>query len=302
MRLSLVKKLEYWLSFIYLSQLDKIMNINNIICLEVKELYIDKQLHQYKTTLPNFCFFEFTRDLEAIIDDAKELLLEKGLHELSFQLNSINWFFKLTNRYHHGIKSFIHISEKSIYFSGQMRPFDDVHFCTPKIPINQIKFIQIPIKPIQLSQLKEPLAKGLLTKIEQLARQYSEAEDLYYGIEPLINELQQLDDKSAMNLHLHSDSQLDLLHRQGSVLLTKMHTLEEEMLSLSRAVLHKIFGISKGDWVSFLKTKSNSLVQLQYEHCDIYDSSLTIRGPGITKKGELGKREQMISIELASKG
>ncbi len=240
MRLSLVKKLEYCLSFIYLSQPDKIMNINNIICLEVKELCTDKQLHQYKTTLPNFCFFEFTRNLEAIIDDAKGLLLEKGLHELSFQMNSINWFFKLTNRYHHEIKSFIHISEKNIYFSGQMRPFDDVHFCTPKMPINQIKFNQIPIKPIQLSQLKEPLAKGLLTKIEQLARQYSEAEDLYYGIEPLISELRQLDDKSAMSLHLHSDSQLDLLHRQGSELLTKMHTLEEEMLSLSKAVLHKV--------------------------------------------------------------
>ncbi|TWX68528.1 hypothetical protein ESZ36_08520 [Colwellia demingiae] len=277
------------------------MTTNNIICLEVNELYTDKQFHQYKTTLPSFCFFELTQELQATIDEAKELLLEKGFHELSFQLNSINWFFKLTNRYHHDIKSFIHIGEKSIHFSGQMRPFDDVHFCTPKISINQAKFNQIPIKPIQISQLKEPLAKGLITRIEQLTRQYNEAEDLYYGIEPLLSELQKLDDKSAMDLHLHLDSQLDLLHRQGNELLKKMKNLEEEMLSLSRAILHKVFGISKGDWISYLAVNSTSLVQLQYEHCDIHERILTIRGVGIKKKGELGKREQMISIELMSK-
>jgi hypothetical protein len=277
------------------------MTINNIICLEVNELYTDKQLHQYKTTLPCFCFFEFTEELQTTIGEAKELLLEKGFHELSFQLSSVNWFFKLTNRYHHDITTFIHINEKAIHFSGKMRPFDDVHFCTPEISINQLEFNQIPIKPIQMSQLKKPLAIGLITKIENLNKQYKETKDLYYGLEPLINELQQLDEKSAMDIHLHCDSQLDLIKRQGNELLSKMQTLEKKMLTLSRVVLHKVFGVSKGDWISYLPRNSTSLIQLQYEHCDIYECNLTMRGPGVTKKGELGKREQVITIELMSK-
>lgn len=300
MRLSLVKKLEYCLSFIYLSQLDKIMNINNIICLEVKELYTDKQLHQYKTTLPNFCFFEFTLELKTTIDEAKELLLEKGFHEISFQFSAVNWFYKLTNRYHHDITTFIHINEKSIHFSGKMRSFENAHFRTPEISINQLEFNQIPIKPIKISQLKGPLAIGLITKIDNLNKQYKETEDLYYAIEPLINELQQLDEQTAMDLHLHCDSQLDLIKRQSNELLSNMETLEKEMHTLSRAVLHKVFGVSKGDWISYLPAKSTSLIQLQYDHCDIYECNLTMRGPSITKKGELGKREQVISIELVS--
>jgi hypothetical protein len=276
------------------------MSINNIICLEVNELYADKQHHQYKTTLPSFCFFEFTQELQTTIGEAKEFLLEKGFHELSFQLSTVNWFYQLTNRYHHDITTFIHINEKAIHFSGKMRPFDTAHFRTPEISINKLEFNQIPIKLIHMSQLKAPLATGLITKIEQVNRRYKETEDLYYGIEPLINELQQLDAHSAMDLHLHCDSQLDLIKRQGSELLSKMQSLEKEMLTLSRIVLNKVFGVSKGDWISYLPAKSTSLIQLQYEHCDIYECNLTIRGLGVTKKGELGKREQVISIELVS--
>jgi hypothetical protein len=274
------------------------MTINNIICLEVNELYTDKQLHQYKTTLPSFCFFEFTQELQTTISDAKELLIEKGFHELSFQFSAINWFYKLTNRYNHDITTFIHINEKSIHFSGKMRLFENAHFRTPEISLSQLEYNQIPIKPIQMSQLKAPLAIGLITKIENINKQYKESEDLYYGIEPIINELQQLDEQSAMDLHLHCESQLDLIKRQGSELLSKMQTLEKEMLSLSRLILHKVFGISKGDWVSYLPAKSPSLIQLQSEHCDIYDNTLNMSGTGITKAGLLGKREQSISIEL----
>jgi hypothetical protein len=285
----------------YPSQVDQIMPTNNIICLGVNELYFDKQLHQYKTTLPNLCFFEFTKEMHTMINETKELLLGKGFHEMSFQTNTVNWFFKLTSRYHQNITTFIHISESSIHFTGRMRPFAGIHFSTPKISINQLEFNQIPIKPIQTSLLKAPLAIGLITKIEHLNRQYKETEDLYYGIEPLISEMRKLDEKSAMNLHLHCDSQLDLINRQGNELLSKMKNLEYEMLALSRVVLHKVFGISKGDWISYLPTNLTSILQLQYEHCDIYGCSLRIQGPGITKKGELGKREQVIVIELMTK-
>ena len=273
---------------------------NNVICLKVNELYSDKRIHQLKTTLPYLCFFEFTQKLQTIIDETKEILLEQGLHEISVQTHAVNWFFKLTDRYHQDITTFMHINERTIYFTGKMRPFHEVHFCTPKISINQLKYNEIPIKPIKLNQLNTPLALGLIKKIKQLSSQHVEAEDLFYGIEPLVNEIRALDAKSALDLHLNSNSQIDLLNRQSSELAEKMQSMEAEMLSLSRAVLHKVFGISKGDWISCAQLDDSTLTQLQYEHCDIYENTLNISGTAITKAGLLGKREQTISIKLMS--
>jgi hypothetical protein len=273
---------------------------NNIICLRVNELYENKSLQKIKTALPSLCFFEFTQELLMQIDKTKEMLFEQGLHEISFQTYAASWFFKLTNRYHQNITTYIHISETEIFFSGKMRPFNDVHFCTPKVSINQLKYNKIPIKPIQLNQLTIPLALGLIKKIKQLNSQYSDVEDLFYRIEPLVNEIRALDEKSALDLHLNSDSQIGLLSRQSNELAEKMQSLEAEMLSLSRIVLHKVFGVSKGDWISCSQLDDSTLTQLQYEHCDIYENTLTISGTAITKSGLLGKREQSISIELLS--
>jgi len=274
------------------------MPSNNILCLSVNELYQDRKFHKLNTTLPSLCFFEFTQQLQEQIEQYKALLSEKHLHEISFETNAANWFYKLPNRYSNEITTYIHINEKEIFFSGKMRPFYEAHFRTSKVRINQLKYNQTPIKPIHLNQLTSPLALGLITKIKHLNRQHSEVEGVFYGIEPLVNEIRSLDSKSAFHLHINCDSQIDLLNRQSNELLEKMRALESETLSLSRIVLNKVFGISKGDWISFSSGDDSSIIQLQYEYCDIYENTLNIRGKGITQAGKLGKREQSISIEL----
>jgi hypothetical protein len=276
-------------------------NKNNIICLGVNELFQDKQLHYPPTTLPSLCFFEFTQALQDIIDDAIKLLFEKNLHEVTIQALTVNWYFNLTNRYHHNIQSLMHIDAMNISFSGMLRPYKTPHFSTAKISINQLKFNKIPINPINLEQLTTPLAKGLINKIQQLSRQYSEQEELYYGLEPVISELKKIDEKTAFDIHLDSDLQLELLNKKGNQIYAIMEALETEMNYLSEQLLYQVFGITKGDWLSYKPQNAAALTQLQFEHCRVYDNTLNIIGPGITKAGVLGKREQYINIEFGEK-
>jgi len=274
------------------------VNKNNVICLGVNELYQNKQIHYSPITLPTLCFFEFTQTLQDTVDNARELLFEKSIHEITIQTSQVNWYFNLTNRYHHNIQSLMHVDAYSISFSGMLRPYKQPHFTTAKISINQLKFNQIPINSINLDQLTTPLAKGLINKIKHLSRQYSEQEDLYYSIEPLVSHLRELDEKTAFDIHLDSDLQLGLLNKKGNEFYSKMETIETEINYLSEQLLYQIFGLKKGDWLSYIPANNETSTQLQFDHCRVYGNTLNIIGPCITKAGTLGKREQYINIEF----
>jgi len=271
---------------------------NNIICLGVNELYQDKQVQYPPTTLPTLCFFEFTQTLQDTIDNAIRLLFEQSLHEVTIQASNVNWYFNLTDRYHHNIRSLMHVDAMNISFSGSLRPYKQSHFSTAKISINQLKFNQIPINSINLHQLTSPLAKGLINKIKHLSRQYSEQEDLYYAIEPIVSHLRELDETTAFVIHLDSDLQLGLFNKKGNELYAKMETIETEMNYLSEQLLYQIFGLTKGDWLSYIPANSETSTQLQFEQCRVYGTTLNIIGPCITKAGLLGKKEQYIYIEF----
>jgi len=274
------------------------INKNNVICLGVNELYQNQQIHYPPVTLPTMCFFEFTQTLQDAIDQATRLLFEHNLHEVTTRTSKVNWYFNLTDRYHHNIQSFIHVDASSISFSGMLRPYKQPHLTTAKISINQLKFNQIPINSINLDQLTAPLVKGLISKIKHLSRQYSEQEDLYYSIEPLVSHLKELDEKTAFDIHLNSDLQLDLLNKKGNELYAQMETIETEINYLSEQLLYQIFGLKKGDWLSYIPANSETSTQLQFEQCRVHGTTLNIIGPGITKAGLLGKREQYINIEF----
>jgi len=273
-------------------------NRNNIIVLGVNELYQEKQVQYPPTTLPTLCFFEFTQTLQDAIDDAIKLLFEHNLHEVVIHTSKVNWYFNLTDRYHHNIQSLIHIDAMNISFSGTLSPFKQSHFSTVKISINQLKYNHPPINSINLDQLTTPLAKGLINKIKHLSRQYSEQEDLYYGIEPIVSHLRELDEKIAFDIHLDGELQLGLLNKKGNQIYAKMEAIETEMNYLSEQLLYQIFGVTKGDWLSYIAANSESSTQLQFEHCRVYSTTINIIGPGITKAGILGKREQYINIEF----
>jgi hypothetical protein len=142
------------------------------------------------------------------------------------------------------------------------------------------------------------LAKGLINRIQLLSNQLSKQEDLYYGIEPIAEKLRSFDELVASNLHLDTELQLDYLSKQSNEIYAQMEKIETEMNSLSSQLLYQIFGLKKGDWFSYIEPNDNKLVQLQFEQCRVYDNTLNIIGPGITKAGLLGKREQYINIEL----
>jgi len=271
---------------------------NNIICLGVNELYQDKDVQQPITTQPSLCFFEFTEELKDTIDKVKKLLFEQSFHEVTIQVFTVNWYFNLTNRYHHNVQSFLHISQESIYFSGILSPYKKEHFSTARININQLSFNQIPIKEIDLNQLTIPLAIGLINKIQNLSKLHLEQEELYYGIDPIITELRELDKKTALDIHLDSESQLDFLNKKANEIYSKMEKIEGEVNLLASQLVYQIFGIMKGDWISYVDPINDMLIQLQFEQCNVYNGILNITGPVVTKAGVLGKREQYINIKL----
>lgn len=123
---------------------------------------------------------------------------------------------------------------------------------------------------------------------------------MYYGIEPILSKLRELDQKTAFDIHLDSELQLELLNKKGNQIYAKMEALETEMNYLSEQLLRQIFGLKKGDWLSHKSQNNGTLTQLQFEQCRIYDNTLNIIGPGITKAGNLGKREQYINIEFGA--
>jgi hypothetical protein len=273
-------------------------NNNNIICLGVNELYQNKKDPYLPTTMPTLCFFEFNQELQDTIDNTRKLLFKYNLHEMTIHTQNVNWYFNLTDRYHHSIRSLMHIDAMSISFSGSLQPYKQSHFSTAKISINQLKFNQIPINPINLEQLTTPLAVGLINKIRQLSRQYSEQEELYISIEPIVEHLRELNEKVAFDIHLDSDLQLELLNKKSNEFYAKMESIEAEMNCLSEQLIYQIFGLKKGDWLSYIPAESVTSIQLQFEQCRVYGTTLNITGPGITKAGLLGKKEQYIAIEF----
>jgi len=77
-----------------------------------------------------------------------------------------------------------------------------------------------------------------------------------------------------------------------------MEKIEGEVNLLASQLVYQIFGIMKGDWISYVDPINDMLIQLQFEQCNVYNGILNITGPVVTKAGVLGKREQYINIKL----
>jgi len=272
--------------------------VNHSIILGVHELYTDKALLPPRYALPTLCVLSLNSHLIAIIGNAKTLLIDKELSEITIQTTAPLWYFQLTNRYHHDIKTFAHIGHDFIRFSGILRPYREPHFITPKIPISSLHHAPPPIKQIDLAQLSIPLARSLVKEINNLNDQYSRLDDLYWSIDPVVEEIRKLDISTEQSLSLESDSALESLNKQSNELDEQKVAVNTQLEILSMRLLFKVFGISKGDWVSFIPRVDHSPQRLHFEYCEIFDNVLTITGAGITQNGKLGKRKQHISIEL----
>jgi hypothetical protein len=121
---------------------------------------------------------------------------------------------------------------------------------------------------------------------------------LYWGLDEVTSNIRKLDEKVVNKLSIECDDVLSKVINESNNLSSRQEALEIQIEnSLARLVKH-IFGITKGDWVSYVSPIKSEMTQLRFESCSFYEGTLTINGLGLTKAGVLGKREQTIRIEL----
>jgi len=272
--------------------------INSIVCLGVNELFQETRMQQHRQTLPTLCLFELTEDLQSIIDGKHILMAENDLSEVTIKTTLAKWYFQLTNRYHHEVTTFLHIRVDSIAFSGFQSPFKITHFSTPYVRFIDIKKSENSIKPLSLDQLSMPFAMGLIKQINTLNRESEELSDLYWGLDAVSSRIRDLDESVINRLALDCDKAIYQISAESNVLNARQERLELEVETLLHRLIKHVFGITKGEWISYACPITSKLTQLSFESCYFHGNTITISGTGVTKNGLLGKRDQSIRIEL----
>lgn len=274
------------------------MNQNELICAGVNELYQDKQLPHQSGISPSLCMFELTNTMLKLIEAKQELLVEHDLAEVTLRTTSAKWYFQLTDRYHHEVDTFIHIRSDSISFSGKQKPFKTINFSTPTILLSSINNGATTLHPIQLEKLAKPYAKSLIKKIQSLNDECNDTSDLYWELDSVFESVKSLDEKVTNNLSFKCDLALLNINDESNRLSNRQQEIELEIEHLLTRLVKQVFGITKGDWISYVSPVTSEVSRLRYDDSNYYKGSLTILGVGITKAGVLGKREQVIHIDL----
>ncbi len=271
---------------------------NGLICLGVNELYHERNMQHSHHVLPTLCIFELMDEIKSLITEKQALLVEHDIAEVVVRTTLAKWYFPLTNRYHHETLTYLHIRADSISFSGKMKPYKVPHFSTPTILINSIKKLGNKIKPLPLDKLTIPLALGLIKEIQTLSTKYYDLSDLYWELDEVSSNIRKLDEEVVNKLSFECDEALSQINAESNSLSSRQEVLEIQIENLLMRLVKNIFGIKKGDWISYVAPVTTEVTQLRLEHCSFYEGTLTINGLGLTKAGMLGKREQSIRIEL----
>ena len=271
-----------------------------LVCLGVNELYHERNMQHSRHVLPTLCLFEFTDEMQTVLSEKQALLIEHDIAEVVVRTTLAKWYFKLTNRYPHEASTYLHIRADSIYFSGKLKPHKFPHFSTPAIQINSINKLGNTTKQLSLDKLTIPLALGLVKEIQTLSTEYYDLSDLYWELDEVASNIRKLDEKVVNKLSFECDDALSKVSSESNNLSSKQEALEIQIENCLMRLAKHIFGITKGDWISYVSPITSETTQLRFESCSFYEGTLTINGLGLTKAGVLGKREQSIRIELVA--
>jgi hypothetical protein len=274
---------------------------NGLVCLGVNELYHERHMQHSHYVLPTLCFFELTTEMQSLIHEKQALLVEHDIAEIVVRTTLAKWYFQLTNRYHYEALTYLHIQTDSISFSGKIKPYLVPHFSTPTVLISSIKTLDNKIKPLPLDKLTIPLALGLIKEIQILSAENYDVSDLYWELDEVSLNIRKLDEKVVNKLSFNCDEALSKISTESNSLNSRQEVLQIQIENLLMRLVKNIFGIKKGDWISYVSPETAEMAKLRFDNCSFYEGVLTIYGLGLTKAGVLGKREKSIRIELVQK-
>lgn len=270
---------------------------HQVICLAVQLLNKEQLNEHYRLTLPTYCLVEFAEILISEVRKARKLLEENNLYEVVVKTTEVNWFYGLTNRYHHSMTSYLHVTSTKIAFSGLLPPNKEPHFITAYINIDDIALPERTIKSIILDKKRVALVLSLIRELEAKQQAFENTSDLYWQLENIVSPIRDLDDKCTNVLTKERDELLSNLNEESNTLSVQIERLELEIEQIVLRVIKRIFGVVYGDLITHIDTK-NRTASLRFEHAYYYDKEITFSGTGITKQGKIGKRHQSFSIKI----
>jgi len=270
---------------------------HQVICLAVQLLNKEQRNEHYRLTLPTYCLVEFAERLINEVHKARQLLGENNFYEVVVKTTEVNWFYGLTNRYHHSMASYLHVTSTKVAFSGLLSPNKEPHFITPYIDINDIALPERNIKNVILDKKRVPLVLSLIRELEAKQEAFENTSDLYWQLENIVSPIRDLDDKCSNVLTTSSDELLSNLNEESNTLSVQTERLELEIEQIVLRVIKRIFGVAYGDLITHIDTR-NRTTSLRFEHAYYYDREITFSGTGVTKQGKVGRRHQSFSIKI----
>lgn len=270
---------------------------HQVICLEVQLLNKEQLNEHYRLTLPTYCLVEFAERLINKVHKARQLLEENNLYEVIVKTAEVNWFYGLTNRYHHSMTSYLHVTSTKIAFSGQLPPNKEPHFITPYVDIDDIALPERNIKSVILDKKRVPLVLSLVRALEAKQEAFEKTSDLYWQLESIVSPIRDLDNNCTNVLTIGNDELLSNLNEESNTLSVQTERLELEIEQIVLKVINRVFGVVYGDLITHIDTK-NRTISLRFEHAYYYDKEITFSGTGVTKQGKLGKRHQSFIMKI----
>ncbi|EAR55869.1 putative orphan protein [Photobacterium sp. SKA34] len=270
-----------------------------VYCLKVKPLFVETYYGMYHAgrVQPLFCHCAFHDELVSQVLSLRERLIEEGFHQITQCLPEARWFYELSQRYHHEVKSFINVTEKAVFLTGFLPPFDEPHFQTCKIPIAELLLNPGQFKHADPVVDVSPLVKSLIAEIEAKDAELGRRLEQSYALDRLGEAMSELDEVTAV-INVDLDTHQDLLRKEVDSFTQAVEQLEQEIEALNMRLLYQCLKVQSGDWVSSDVARGKKL-QLVVESASYSDGWLFIRGANITQKGEVGKRVESFTIEIS---
>lgn len=271
----------------------------HLYCLKVKPLFVETHhgMYQAGRVLPLFCHCAFDDELVSLILSLRKRLIEEGFHQITQCLPEARWFYELSQRYHHDVKSFINVTEKSVFLTGFIPPFDDPHFQTTKIPIAELILNLGQFKYVNPVVDASPSVTNLIAEIEAKDAELNRRIEQSYAIDRLSEAMRELGETTAV-INADLEAHQRLLRKEVDSFTQLVEQLEREIEALNMRLLYQCLQIQSGDWVSSDVVIRGKKLHLVVESASYSDGWLFIRGVNITRKGEVGKRVESIAIEV----
>ncbi|MEC7824789.1 MAG: hypothetical protein VYD12_09635 [Pseudomonadota bacterium] len=274
-----------------------------LLCLNVELLKAyehAKPVYGLRLPSPRLCSVLVTAKLIDIIDKAQVLIEEHGLEEVAFRTLDVNWFNSLNDLIFQEIRSCLHITKNSIYFTGAFAPENKPVFISTRLPLSAIDPCHHSSTELNLSLLSSNRAQAIIDDIENLDREMKVAWERQESLESLGAAIVDLKPSSPVVLENKTDalaSEINCEIRELEKTLVKLeYSVEEQCINLCKEVL----GISVGDRIITQTRVDNKHLEIQISSIRYYDGTLFIDGIKVLKNGTLGKRTETAFVSLRS--